>query len=207
MRLSLISVLSLVTVFLAGGSALPSPTSPSDVGGIGGVDEVDEIAGEVLTSPDGSQYLKLSEGFNTSHPALDLPHLLELYQAGQPLPTLPGVPAAPTEHPGENRFMNWAPNPELKCQTSGGSPEQSDVLALAQDLINIGKGGAWCCHKALGKTCSTMMWRNSAASDLCHWDHKKVCTPCLKVGNAVKEIGTKCGKAGKAGGRKRYVPP
>jgi len=177
------------------GSVLPSLVPSSADGGAAGV---------IVTAKDGTQHLLLSDSFNLSHPALDIAYMIELRRTGQPLPTLPGVPSALLHDTQEHRWTT-APSPKGFCDTSDASPNQSDVIALADELISIGRSGAWCCRKAFDKTCTLMLRRNTASSDLCHWECKKVCVSCKKAGEGIKEVALKCGKNGKTGGRMRYM--
>jgi hypothetical protein len=150
-------------------------------------------SGTLYTTSDGFQYLELSDGFDVSHPALNIELLLSLLAENKTLPKLPGVP-----YDGATSFK--LPKGQLKCETSGGSPYTNDVNQVADQLNKLGNAGVWCCHKKAGSMCAPLHWKGTAISDLCNWKKKHLCIKCGDAGKANKEVAGKCTNNGKAGG-------
>jgi hypothetical protein len=140
------------------------------------------------------EVLTLPEGFDMSHPALNITRLIEMRQE-DPQAILPSLPddIATTMVEVET---------QLFCETSDGSPNRNHILHNANTLYLI--GDVFCCqNNFLPAKCTMMTDFISAATDIC--GGKGSCMKCFDAAQSNAMIASKCANGKKAGGYVRYV--
>jgi hypothetical protein len=122
-------------------------------------------SGTLYPETDGFQFLVLRDGFDWSHPALHLPHLLSLLAKNKTLPRLPGVP-------DDNL-------------TSYRLPKAFELGLVGNLLFELGNAGGFCCNTIKAGSCSTKWLKRTEISDPCNYRGKEVCMKCDIAGSVL----------------------
>jgi hypothetical protein len=142
------------------------------------------------------EVLTLPEGFDMSHPALNLGELLKMRKAD----ALAILPELPEDIPTVMVDVET----KVFCETSDASPLQAHILYNANTLFKI--ANVFCCqYRPLPFTCSKMTGWITAGTDICG-----IKGSCIKCGVAAQDnqlIASYCINGLKAGGYVRYFKP